>query len=383
MKDLPARRFTMPPEEILLVNPNTGTTPLFRARRDAEITIGIYKRVSVLWRDEPEENPWVLSFLRMFDMANDSGLFRDREQLERSGWILKGNVFALGSRHMLPLYEAKMVHHFDHRFGTYQGQTKAQANVGTLPRLTLDQQDDADYVVLSRYWVDRAAVDTRLAQRSWDKNWLFGWRDICRSSDERTMICSVLPRTATPDGTLLMLPAKGSPDLLLATLSSFVFDYVVRQKSGGTHLKYFTVKQLPVLPPASFQESIRWLADRPAAWIRSRVLELTYTAYDIAPFAVDLGDDGLPFRWDDERRFAMRSELDAAFFHLYGIERDDADFIMETFPVVRKRDEQRYGAFRTKELILEIYDAMTEAARTGKPYQTILDPPPGQGPRHG
>ena len=76
MKDLAARRFTMPPEEILLVNPNTGTTPLFRSRRDAEITIGIYKRVPVLWRDDPEENPWGLSFMAMFHMANDSGLFR-------------------------------------------------------------------------------------------------------------------------------------------------------------------------------------------------------------------------------------------------------------------------------------------------------------------
>jgi len=56
---------------------------------------------------------------------------------------------------------------------------------------------------------------------------------------------------------------------------------------------------------------------------------------------------------------------------------------MFTFPVVRKRDEQRYGTFRTKELILETYDAMTEAALTGKPYQTIIDPPLGRGPRHG
>ena len=384
MKDLSARRFTMPPEEILLVNPNTGTTPLFRSRRDAEITIGIYKRVPVLWRDDPEENPWGLSFLRMFDMANDSGLFMVREQLERDGWILQGNVFASGSKRMLPLYEAKMIHHFDHRFGTYQGQTEAQANVGTLPRLTIDQQNDADCVVMPRYWVDGAGVDTRLAQRSWDKNWLLGWRDICRSSDERTMICSVLPRTATPDATLLMLPTRGSPDLLLATLSSFAFDYVVRQKSGGTHLKYFTVKQLPVLPPAAFQEPIGWLAgDRPTAWIRLRVLELIYTANDIASFVVDLGDDGLPYRWYDERRFAMRAELDAAFFHLYGIEREDVDYIMETFPVVKKRDEQRYDTFRTKELILEIYDAMVEAGRTGKSYQTILDPPPGKGPRHG
>ena len=100
-------------------------------------------------------------------------------------------------------------------------------------------------------------------------------------------------------------------------------------------------------------------------------------------FATDLGDSGAPFRWNDERRFELRAELDAAFFHLYGIDRDDVDYIMETFSVVKKRDEQRYGAFRTKELILEIYDAMAEAALSGKSYQTILDPPPGQGPRHG
>ena len=78
----------------------------------------------------------------------------------------------------------------------------------------------------------------------------------------------------------------------------------------------------------------------------------------------------------------MRAELDAAFFHLYGIERDDVDYIMETFPSSR-RGRAAPGTFRTKELILEIYDAMAEATRTGKPYQTILDPPPGQGPRHG
>ena len=82
-RSLRTRRFTMPPEEILLVNPNTGTTPVFRSRRDAEITIGIYKRVPVLWREDPEENPWGLSFMAMFHMANDSGLFHDQSWRRR------------------------------------------------------------------------------------------------------------------------------------------------------------------------------------------------------------------------------------------------------------------------------------------------------------
>ena len=181
-----------------------------------------------------------------------------------------------------------------------------------------------------------------------------------------------------------MLPTIGSPDLLVAALSSFALDYVVRQKSSGSHLKYFTVKQLPVLLPSAYEAQSGWFdEDPPASWIRQRVLELTFTAYDLAPFAADLGDDGQPFWWDEERRFAMRAELDAAFFHLYGIERGDVDYIMETFPIVKRKDEQRYGSFRTKELILAVYDAMSEAIRTGESYQTILDPPPGQGPRHG
>ena len=78
----------------------------------------------------------------------------------------------------------------------------------------------------------------------------------------------------------------------------------------------------------------------------------------------------------------MRAELDAAFFHLYGIERDDVDYIMETFPIVKRKDVERYGSFRTKELILDVYDAMSDAIRTGEPYLTNLDPPPGHGSRH-
>jgi hypothetical protein len=146
---------------------------------------------------------------------------------------------------------------------------------------------------------------------------------------------------------------------------------------------YFVLKQLPVPKPDVFSSPSLWSNGLPLdVWIRSRALELTYTAYDMTPFAQDLGDDGAPFRWDEDRRFAMWAELDAAFFHLYGIGRDDVDYIMETFLIVKRKDIERYGSFRTKELILQVYDAMAEAERTGRPYETILDPPPGRGPRH-
>jgi hypothetical protein len=382
MRDLAARRFAMPPEEILLVNPNTGTTPVFRSRRDAEITIGIYKRVPVLWRDKPVENPWGLQFMQgIFNMASDSGLFRTSAELELAGWRLSGNVYAHGDEQMLPLYEAKMIRYYDHRLGSYEGQTGAQANVGTLPRATPEQQDDPGFTVLPRYWVASSEVDDRLADR-WDRDWLLGWRDIARSTDERTMICSVMPRGAIGHVLLLALPEIDA-DLLCACWSSYVLDYVARQKIAGTHMTFFNIKQLPVPRPDAFSSPAPWNGDCALAeWIRARVLELSYNSYDMAPFAQDLGDDGPPFHWDEERRFALRSELDAAFFHVYGIERDDVDYIMETFPIVRRRDIERYGSFRTKEVILRVYDAMAEAGLARRPYETILDPPPGQGLRH-
>jgi hypothetical protein len=399
MQDLPTRRFAMPPEEILLVNPNTGTTPVFRSRRDAEITIGIYKRVPVLWRDEPAENPWGLSFMAMFHMANDSGLFRTRDQLENDGWTLTGNIFIRGSERMLPLYEAKMIHHFNHRLGTYKGQTEAQANMGTLPRLTTEQQDDPDFMVMPRYWVQDSgtlneqrsklgkpvyhhAVASKLKAKHWEHDWLLGWRDICRGTDERTVISAAIPRAAVGDKYLLAF-TENDFYLLQANLSSFVFDYAARQKFAGTSLKYYLIKQLPALPPAAYRALTPWLGTA-AGWIRQRVLELSFTAWDMKAFAHELGDDGPPFRWDEERRTYIRAELDAAYFHFYGLERDEVEHVMDSFEALRRREEnpQNFGEFRTKRLILERYDAMTEAIRTGVPYQTILDPPLGHGARH-
>lgn len=163
--------------------------------------------------------------------------------------------------------------------------------------------------------------------------------------------------------------------MLLANFNSFVLDWVARFSVGGTHMNFYIVKQLPALPPQAFLEKAptgtTW-----AEFIAPRVLELSYTAWDLQPFAKDLGYNGPPFKWDDNRRFLLRAELDAAFFHLYGINRDDADYIMEAFPIVKRGDIENHGSYRTKEKILEIYDALQVAIDSGNPYQAALDPPP-------
>src|SRR5262249_23739460 len=155
--------------------------------------------------DDPEENPWGISFLRMLDMANDSSLFRTQEDLTHEGWSLQGNVFIRGAERMLPLYEAKMVHHYDHRFATFDGLDQRPSPGRWLPRLTVDDHDDPRHSVLPWYWVAEAEVKTRIMPRGWGKDWLIGWRRNARSVDERTMIPCVLPRYGVGDSIFLLL----------------------------------------------------------------------------------------------------------------------------------------------------------------------------------
>ena len=401
----PGRVFTLSADEIALLNPNTGTCPVFRNASDAELTKKIYRRVPILVREgPPEQNPWCLSFGRMLDMANDSGLFHTREQLESAGARLAGNIFTSGSERWLPLREAKMIHHYDHRFGDYSLRPAGSEST-ILPNAPPERLADPEYMPLPRYWVLETEVRNRIADK-WSHDWLLGWRDITHATNERTVVSGLIPLSGVGHKFLLMFPHQ-TPVLvgsLSANLASFVFDYCARQKVGGIALTYFTMRQLPVLPPASYETEAPWSQGTALRdWLLPRVLELTYTAWDMASFARDCACPGPPFRWDAERRFLLRCELDAAFFHLYlpahadggwywfenetpetraklqasfPTPRDGAAYILDNFPIVRRKDEQKWGEFRTKRVILEVYDAMAEAQRAGVPYQTRLDPPP-------
>lgn len=379
--DLVDRKYEMSPADIRRVNPNTGTLPVFRTQRDADITIGIYERVPVLINESLGEagNPWGMQFMAMFHMSNDSYRFKQMEALEADGLTLTGNVFSdeQGKQRYLPLYEAKMLHHYDHRYGTYEGQTEKQAKVRTLPRVTPEQHDDPDFAPRPMYWLTEKEVTDRLAQKRWSRQWLHGWRDICRTTDSRTLINSFQPATAVGDKFLLALTER-DPALLAAAWSSFVCDYCARQKIGGTSLKYFTIMQIAT-PSPDMLACVH-------PFITPRVLELTYTSHDMAPFARDLGDGGPPFLWDEERRFQLRAELDALMFRVYGVAREDVDYIMDTFTTVAARDRKQYNdRYRTKEAILEIYDAMPAAdalESIADSYHSPLTPPPGHGARH-
>jgi hypothetical protein len=371
----PGARFALTPEELLLLNPNTGTCPVFRSRRDAEITLAAYSRFPVLVnKGEVPGNPWGVGFQLMFMMNTDAHLFHTRAELEADGWKLIGNKFHRAGQAMLPLYEGKMVHHYDHRWATYEDD-------GTIRDVAPAEHSSPVFSVLPRYWVEDNEVASRLSGR-WERSWLLGFRDICRSTDERTLMSGSIPLVAVGN-TFALLIVNELPQLLVATLSSLLVDFIARQKLGGTHMNFFYIEQLPVPTPEVFRGPCPWAPDQWLQdWVEDRLVELVYTSWDMTPAALDLGDDGSPFRWNPERRAVMRAELDAAFFHLYGIDREDADYIVGTFPIVNRSDEERFGEYRTKRLILEAYDAMAKSVETSDPFVSSLRPRPGDGERH-
>lgn len=384
LADVPERRFELAPDEVMVMNPNTGTLPMFRTRTDADITLRIHRRHPVLVRDDAfDGNPWKLSFCRLFDMATDSNRFHQPEKLtdgEFDGWAFRRG----DGREYLPLYEAKLLGHFDHRFSTYRDATQAQLNVGALPRPTAQQHDDPRMEPLARYWVARTAVEKQLAAR-WDRDWLLGWRDIARASDMRTFVPSVLPTTAVGHKFPLAFPAKPEHGPLLhAVWSSMAFDYVARQKLSGTGMTYFIVKQLACPSPDTFDQPAPWLPDSSLAnWVVPYVRELSYTSHRLAPYAVEMGDTGPPFRWDPERRALLRADLDAALLHVYGLTRPEAEHVLDSFFVVRKYEERDHGEYRTRRLVLDAYDRMAAAtARGGDGWSPLAELPAGEGPRH-
>lgn len=490
------RRFTLTPEDFRLINPNTLTCPVFRSKRDAELTKKLYRAAPVLIYEAnaednsanagelPAENPWGITFSQgLFNMTSASHLFKDEE-----------------SPNHLPLYEAKLIHHFDHRWATYT----TDPNTGTVASrdVTLQEKQDASFSITPRYWVPAREVWLRLADlpdelmralkaddghatvlavtkvlfgrhltalrekapgtaalAAWEsfvdlhayakdidpeelgvkplkKNaggrldeglplpvqqllrladeasnlpmppaglsseesaqrlaerwleescpkWLMGWRDICRATDERTVIASVLPTVGVGHTMPLLTTVWDArqTSALLGNLCSLVLDFCARVKIGGTHLTYSYLKQFPVIPPERYTEP-------DLDFITPRILELTYTAKDMAPWATALIsgwklDNGnwkpgtpepirrsplVPFPFDQERRAVLRAELDAYYARLYGLDRDELRYILdpedvmgkdypsETFRVLKDREIREYGEYRTQRLVLEAWD---------------------------
>ena len=363
------RRFTLSAEDIALLNPNTQTCSIFRSKRDAELNKEIYRRLSVLVNDAAHDgNPWNIRFRQgLFNMTSDSGLFWSQEKLESEGWQLRGNIFFKSDRKYAPLYEGKLTHIYDHRYTTFDGVDKQNLVKGNPRESSLTEHQCPEFQTVPRYWV--AEEEIRDVEKE-NFSFFLTFHRVANPNNERSAIYTIVPWAGIGDSLFLILDVNALDALLLCSVgNSFVYDYLVRCKVGSRNFNFFIAKQIAVPSSKHIPEDMVNL-------LRSSSLELTYTAFDLADFANDCGYNTRPFRWDDKRRFLLQCELDAAYFHIYGIKRSDVEYIMETFPTVKRNDKQKYDEYRTKRVILEIYDEMAKAIATGEPYQTRLDPPP-------
>lgn len=516
----PQKRYQLTAAELAALNPNTLTLPVFRSERDAELTKKLYRAAPILITEaqvdgdgkllRPEVNPWGIRFQTMFHMSGDSGLFAE-------------GPAAGGQSRRLPLYEAKMIHQFDHRWATYVDAASSAAGEVETADVSDAQKGDPACSVRPRYWMDEREVLARIARvparvsRAWlalhsaretadstaldatladllfalaqwvagelfhraagampaagawkaeqahphiaptevqlktrfprlndvlrgeglttkkaladfpkwatqirdarlnddeltalseelrasaladvlrrlldhwmdyrSPRWLMGWRDICRSTDERTVISSVLPRVGVGNKIPLFFPhadvTAAQSAAMLGNLSALTLDFVARQKIGGTTLNYFYMKQFPVLPPDRYTPT-------DLEYIVPRVLELTYTAYDLQAWSQDLAaydprpaaEQGQPFAWNSERRAQLRAELDAYYARLYGLTRDElryildpkdvmgADYPSETFRVLKEGEMRAHGEYRTRRLVLGAWDQLAGVSPTAQP----------------
>jgi hypothetical protein len=399
------RQWSLTRVDIARINPNTLTLPLFPSPQEAVIVRHLY-RVARCFDEIGAEyaGHWVAPMQRMLHMGDDSHLFKTDEQLQEDQFKRAGNAWTDGTRRYIPLLEAKLCHQFYHRAGTFDGIPRAE-RFGTHPatrEMTIAEHVDPTSHTEPRYWVPELDIRERIK----DRRYLLAFRDaVSAVADSRSLVSTIVPPHGAGHTLNFCFPRSATDAAYLcAWFNAFSTDFVFRVKASGGHASFFLLRQLPIPDRNIVIRESAWDRTTTAmGWMIPRVIELTYSAWDLQPFALECGWSRPPFRWDFERRFLLRCELDAAFFHLYlpaeangdwraaegetaedlvrvkaifPTPRDAVAYIMDTFSIVKRKDEENFsGHYRTKRVVLEIYDAMAEAMRTGTSYQTRLDPP--------
>jgi hypothetical protein len=294
----------------------------------------------------------------MFDMTNDSNLFQTQAELQAGGWYPVGDGhWKKGDAEMLPLYVGRMIYHYDHRAAGVSVNERNMQNAAVSVAATDDQKRDPAFSPAPQFYVASDAEKRRDA-----RDWQIGFRDVTNPTNERTAIAAIVPAAGCGNTLPLVLPddadtsyAKWAP-LLLANVNSMALDFVARQKLQGQHMNWYVAEQLPLIAPEAYTQALGHATI--GKFVRGEVLRLSYTASDLVAFARDLGYDGAPFAWDEEDRRHRMARLDALYFNLYGLSRDEAAYVLDTFPIVREQDETRWNRYRTKELVLGYMNAL-------------------------
>lgn len=363
------RHVALSAKDLTLLNPNTRTCPIFRTRTDAELTKAIYQRVPILIDGSRKEggNPWGIRYVTMFHQTNDAELFRSPAEFRKLGCRHVGNRWVGDGRTFPPLYEAKMIQVYDHRAASVVIEEGNWVRQGQTKPTSLVEHQNPEFVVQPRWWVEDQEVDRVLGGSARPAYLCF--KDVTSATNERTMIAAFVPHVALVNSAPMMLTGDDvSPRLLcclLANLDSLCLDYVARQKVGGVHLNFFIVNQLPIFPPDRYTARCPWNHEQTLErWISERVLKLTCTANDMAPLAKAAGFDPPVHKWQPAERAELTAEIDAAFFHLYGLTRAETEYVLGTFSGMKIDRQTTLGSSSQPDLLLAAYDQLRERSQS-------------------
>ena len=397
----PARIYDLKTADFSRFNPNTKTCPIFRTSRDAELTAKIYRNMPILVNDATGNNPWGIRLTSMFNMASDSHLFRTFAQLTAQGAQLRGNhFFCTDGREYVPLYEGKMFNIYNPHFAEWPTTGERPSTIDSIPAGRLA---DPGYAPMPWYWVPKSEADNTLVKTDakkqilweWKHHWFLGYRNITNATNKRTFIISLLPgNIGAGDKAPFIFSSVGliSNCELLSMMSSLIFDYIVRQKIGGSSMSFFIVKQFPVLAPSQFPAWSKplivervaelcyfnhaldgwmdelWHDDEMTDDIRRRLLR---RLADCNGVSIDSATPAIssmqPYVYNEQRRAVAQAELDAIYARLYGLTTAELRYVLDpedvcgkgcinqTFRVLKERETNELGEYRTKRLVLEAW----------------------------
>jgi hypothetical protein len=286
--------------------------------------------------------------------ADHKEYVKDGNDLKKDGYIINNNKYSKEDDEYLPLYESKLIHQFDNRFGTYENCSIKQWENDDPRETTIEEHIDPSYDITPKYWVPRKLHRSLLSKYpEYNYQWLMVYRDVTGSTNQRSLIATVIPLlpasiTLTPIG----FKEWSKIPFLLANLNSIVVDFIVRTKLTTQHLTYGILEQLPIFPPEIYDKLPNDLLNR----IKEIVLQLVYTNYEMKPFANDIGYFGKPYKWNELERIKLMSELNAIYSLLYGLTYDELIYIFDSFDALKKKEMRYHFTYITKEETLNYYN---------------------------
>ena len=309
-------------DELKLFNPNNQLMPAFKNQFEVDINRKLY-RFGVLRADGDLTS--TAHVHRMINISTESG-----------------SLHAYSGEGLLRVYESKFIHQYDHRFAT------ALENSDQVVYCTNSQKSNLDFEITPKSYAPESLAKEKGTKWKWGKKWYLAYRVISRSTDARTSIATIIPQSVVSNSAFLIFIDEPEDLLLhLANMNTFCFDFAVRAKVT-LNFPPVILEQCPCIKSKQISEQV-------LSEIRERALKLSYTAHDLDGFGKDFGIEK-PFIWNDKERFQLQCELDAIYAHLYGLEKEEMDYILETFPIVKRKDIDKYGNYRTKETIFGLYD---------------------------